>query len=119
MNKSLKKSLPYIDGPLLDKITVTLSDSVDTSKYPFSLDIIKNLKEITFATQVTFFVGENGSGKSTILEAIANKAGFGAEGGSKNIHFQTAQEKHYTGVQRLADNIILSWRHKPMHGYFF
>ncbi len=119
MNKKSKKSIPDLDGPLLDTLKVTLSEFVDMSQYPFSLNIIKNLKEIKFPTQVTFFVGENGSGKSTILEAIACKAGFGPEGGSRNISFKTSQEKTYTGAQNLADNITLSWRHKPQHGYFF
>lgn len=39
--------------------------------YPFSLPIIKSLDKIIFHPKVTFLVGENGTGKSTILEAIA------------------------------------------------
>jgi predicted ATPase len=39
---------------------------------------------------VTFFVGENGTGKSTLLEGIALALGFGPEGGTKNTRFQTA-----------------------------
>ncbi len=46
-------------------------------------------------------------------------AGFGAEGGNKNINFKTSQETTYTGAQRLADECTLSWRHKPRMGYFF
>jgi predicted ATPase len=34
---------------------------------------------------MTFFVGENGSGKSTLIEAIAIRAGFNAEGRTKNF----------------------------------
>jgi len=119
MKKVSKKVITYIDGPLLDKVTFSLSNEIDTSQYPFSLAIIKNLKEIEFPTQVTFFVGENGTGKSTILEAIAYNAGFGSEGGSKNITFKTSEEKTYRGAQDLANNMILSWRYKPHHGYFF
>ncbi|MBS1987751.1 AAA family ATPase [Candidatus Dependentiae bacterium] len=111
--------MPLLQGPLLDKAKIVLQTSTDVNQYPFSLNIIKNLKEIVFPTQVTFFVGENGTGKSTILEAIANKAGFGSEGGSKNINFKTSEEKTYAGVQGLAENITLSWRYKPKYGYFF
>ena len=35
-------------------------------------------------TNVSFFVGENGSGKSTILEAIAECCGFSPEGGNRD-----------------------------------
>src|ERR1700733_4634379 len=107
------------DGPLLDRVKVNFAPTVDFTKYPFSLPIIKQLEEIEFPSAVTFFVGENGSGKSTILEAIADKAGFGAEGGSKNIHFKTSSENTYTPAQQLSDNLILSWRMKPKNGYFF
>lgn len=103
----------------LEKVTVTFSESVDTTNYPFNLSLIKNLKEIAFPTAVTFFVGENGSGKSTLLEALAHKVGFGAEGGSKNINFKTSDEHTYTPAGLLADQLICSWRQKPKDGYFF
>lgn len=59
-------------------------------KYPFSLPAIKNLSTLEFHPKVTFIVGENGSGKSTILEAIAVACGFNAEGGTRNFSFTTS-----------------------------
>ena len=47
-------------------------------------------KELPFNTPVTFIVGENGMGKSTLLEAIAVAWGFNAESGTKNMNFSTA-----------------------------
>jgi len=108
-----------LNGPLLDTITMSFAKTEDFVHHPFSLSIIKNLSEIHFPTQVTFFVGENGSGKSTILEAIACSAGFGSEGGSKNINFKTSHESVYKPMQQLSDQLILSWRQKPKDGYFF
>jgi predicted ATPase len=119
MKKVPKTFFTATDGPILDKVRVNFADSIDFNEYPFSLKIIKNLKDIIFPNQVTFFVGENGTGKSTILEAIAHKAGFGAEGGSRNINFKTSEEKTYAGTQHLADQFTLSWRIKPKNGYFF
>ena len=42
-------------------------------------------------TPVTILVGENGTGKSTLVEAIAVAAGFNPEGGSRNFAFSTAE----------------------------
>ena len=47
------------------------------------------MNELTFHPRVTFLIGENGSGKSTIVEALAVAAGFNAEGGSRNFRFAT------------------------------
>ena len=46
-----------------------------------------------FPKPVTIFVGENGTGKSTILEAIAVAMGFNAEGGGREHRFST-QDSH-------------------------
>jgi predicted ATPase len=65
-----------------------LRDKVPSfDKYPFSLPVINSLETIEFHPKVTFFVGENGTGKSTLLEAIATAWGFNPEGGSKNFNF--------------------------------
>lgn len=67
-----------------------LRDEIDSfNRYPFCLNAIKNLESIDFNPAVTFFIGENGSGKSTILEAIAVLLGFNPEGGTKNFCFGT------------------------------
>lgn len=64
----------------------------DNETYISGLSVVKNLihlEELSFDENVTFFIGENGSGKSTILEAIAISCGFNAEGGSKDFNFST------------------------------
>lgn len=53
--------------------------------YPFSLPVIRNFSSLQFHPDVTFFVGENGIGKSTLIEAIALALGFSLEGGPKSI----------------------------------
>lgn len=60
--------------------------------YTAELSAVKSLaemKELELRSPVTYFVGENGTGKSTLLEAIAVKYGFNAEGGSLNFSFST------------------------------
>ena len=44
--------------------------------YPFNLDIFHETKSILFDSPVIFFVGENGTGKSTLLEALTHKCGI-------------------------------------------
>ena len=69
---------------------------------------------LPFESPVTFFVGENGSGKSTMLEAAAIAAGFNAEGGSRNMSFQTC-ETH----SNLYKNVTLHRGAKrPRDGFF-
>jgi predicted ATPase len=58
-------------------------------EYPFSIPAVRSLRELTFRSPVTFLVGENGTGKSTLLEAVAAAWGFNPEGGSRNFLFAT------------------------------
>lgn len=69
--------------------SVTLTASEKSNSYPFNVTSIKNLKHLDFHPKVTFLVGENGTGKSTLLEAIAIHLGFNPEGGSRNFNFST------------------------------
>jgi predicted ATPase len=61
---------------------------VNTSAYPFNIPALR-FEELAFHPRVTFLVGETGTGKSTIIEAVAMLAGFNPEGGSKNFNFAT------------------------------
>lgn len=59
--------------------------------YPFNIPCLKSFEKLDFHPNVTFFTGENGVGKSTLIEAIAVYLGFNAEGGSKNFNFRTSE----------------------------
>lgn len=74
----------YIRSVKLDHDKIT-----SIKEYPFCLPAIKNLSELKLHPKVTFIVGENGTGKSTILEAIAVAYGFNPEGGTKNFNFSS------------------------------
>lgn len=71
---------------------VELTGELPKDSYLNTLPVIKAFKrlgKIEFLSPVTFLVGENGTGKSTLLEAIAVAMGFNAEGGSINFTFST------------------------------
>lgn len=46
-------------------------DAVEAEAFPFTIPALRGLGSLDFPTPVTFLVGENGSGKSTFLEALA------------------------------------------------
>jgi predicted ATPase len=77
-----------ISRGILKDISFNQGDA-DLTRYPFSLPFIKNLDKLKIDAEVTFFVGSNGTGKSTLLEAIAVASGFNPEGGSINFNFNT------------------------------
>ncbi|KAB2951512.1 AAA family ATPase [Heliorestis acidaminivorans] len=84
------------------------------SEYPFSLPAVRELDEIRLHPKVTFFVGENGTGKSTLLEAIAVAIGFNPEGGTKNFNFST-QDSHSDLHRYLT---VIRSPKKPRDGFF-
>lgn len=83
-------------------------------EYPFSIPAIHHLEELRLRSPVTFFIGENGTGKSTLLEAIAVCAGFNAEGGSRNFRFST-RETHSSLNEYLQ---LVRSGIRPRDGYF-
>jgi predicted ATPase len=65
-------------------------DKIASSKeYPFNIPALRNFSSLKFHPKVTYLSGENGMGKSTLIEAIAVNCGFNPEGGSKNFNFAT------------------------------
>ena len=84
-------------------------------EYPYNLPVVRYLESIDLHEKVTFFVGENGTGKSTLLEALAVGYGFNPEGGSKNFNFSTKEThshlcetiKIIKGVKIPKDNFFL------------
>jgi predicted ATPase len=74
--------------------------------YPFALPAIAGLTTLAFHPAVTFLVGENGTGKSTLLEAIAVSLGLNPEGGSKNFSFSTRpSHSELSGCLRLRQTL--------------
>lgn len=84
-------------GPILLHLDLKRDKVEDWKTHPFNIPAIAHLDRLEFHPSVTFLVGENGSGKSTLIEAIAIKAGFNPEGGTKN--FRTASRPSESSLQ--------------------
>ena len=83
--------------------------------FPLNLPVIKNFREIELHPNVTYIIGENGMGKSTLLEGIAIGLGFNPEGGTLNFNF-SSYDSHSNleqylrivkGVERAQDKLFL------------
>ena len=77
----------------LDIREIRIDDGIPETEYYTDLPAVKQIVRehgIALTKPVTFFVGENGIGKSTLIEAIAVAAGFNPEGGTRNYNFSTA-----------------------------
>lgn len=83
-------------------------------QYPFSLPVVRNLHTLPLHPAVTFIVGENGTGKSTLLEALAVAWGFNPEGGTRNFQFQT-RGSHSTLHEYLT---LIKGIRRPRDGFF-
>ncbi len=82
-----------------------------SEQFPWTLPIVKNFEEIQFTKPVTFFVGENGSGKSTILEAIAAALKVPIAG-SKRLE----EDPSLAAALDLADYFSIKHTDKTHHG---
>ena len=72
----------------LDIISFRTAELPSADAYPFSLSLFDNLLEIIFKKPVTLFVGENGTGKSTVIEAIARACGIHIWEGNGKTRFK-------------------------------
>lgn len=89
-------------------------DKISMGSYLRGIEALRDVNEIRFSKPVTLLVGENGTGKSTLLEAIAVAHGFNPEGGSRNYSFST-RDTH----SELCDAIrIVKGYRKEKWGYF-
>ena len=90
-------------------------DAVPADSYLRDILALRGFDRLAFDSNVTFFAGENGTGKSTLLEGIAVAYGYNPEGGTRNYHFSTYQD-----VSELEEAIrLVKGYRKRNSGYFF
>ncbi len=82
--------------------------------YPFSLPVFRQTERVAFSTPVTLFVGENGTGKSTLLVALALACGIHIWRDAETWRFEHNPYEH-----RLCEHISAEWVDGPVPGSFF
>ncbi len=98
----------------LKKMTLHPEKYPTGKSYPFNLPLFQETRQVTLDTAVTMFAGENGTGKSTLLEALAVAC---------NIHIWRTSERSrpdynpYEGM--LHKYISVEWTNERIPGSFF
>lgn len=112
--RTVSMPAPYLLRVWLDEKLVD-----DPKAYPFCIPLLKDGFELEFTEPITIFVGENGIGKSTIIEGIAALAGYDAAGGGKG--YMPVNHRNAIDVSggELAKALRAAWRPRLTDGWFF
>ena len=106
-------------APYLRRVWLEPSRIANREAYPFCLPLLKEDFELNFDRSITIIVGENGTGKSTLLEGIAALAGFDEAGGAKGYRTVDHSEALEVMGGRLSSALRASWLPKVTGGWFF
>lgn len=98
----------------LDNVTLLKEKYPTYERYPFNLPTFHQSKRLEFHTPVTFFVGENGTGKSTLLRAICRKCGIHIWEGAGRRRFEI--NPYENGLHTAID---VRWSNGAVPGSFF
>ena len=104
---------PLTAKPYLRSVRIDPNASIDLDSYPFTIPAVRDMGVLEPHPDVTFFVGENGAGKSTVLEAIAVALGMPAEGGTRNVH---RAQQDVSPLHRML-KLVRGWK-MPRAAYF-
>ena len=108
-----------LPAPYLKRVWLEPSRIADRAAYPFCLPLLRDDFELSFDRAITIIVGENGTGKSTLLEGIAVLAGFDEAGGANG--YMTVD--HTDALEKMGGSLSsalrASWLPKIRNGWFF
>jgi len=98
----------------LKHVTLLSEKYPTTEHYPFNLPLFQKTEAIQFYTPVTFFVGENGTGKSTLLEAMTHRCGIHIWRDVERTRYQVNPYE-----KRLPQYIRVEWVNGQVPGSYF
>ena len=113
-NRVINLPAPYLKRIWLDSSLVD-----DAVAYPYCLPFLQKNFELNFDRAITIIVGENGTGKSTLLEGIAALAGYDDADGGKGYMPVDHSRALEVSSGRLSKELRASWLPKITNGWFF
>jgi predicted ATPase len=113
-NRTVNLPAPYLRRVWLDPSRIE-----DREAYPFCLPFLLDDFELSFDRPITIIAGENGTGKSTLLEGIAVLAGYDEAGGGKGYRAVDHSGAYETMGGELSEALRASWLPKITNGWFF
>jgi predicted ATPase len=108
-----------LPAPYLKRVWLDASRVSDPAAYPFCLPFLQGEFELEFDHAITIIAGENGTGKSTLLEGIAALAGYDEAGGGKGYRPVDHSQALEVMGGSLSSALRASWLPKITHGWFF
>lgn len=108
-----------LPAPFLKRVAFAQDKAPGTKDYPFNLPWLVPGFELEFDAPVTIIVGENGTGKSTFIEAIAALSGYDEAGGGKGQRPVDHSHALDTSGAALSDALKAAWLPKITNGWFF
>jgi predicted ATPase len=108
-----------LPAPYLKRLTVMAGKLPATPDYPFNLPWLDEDFEFRFEAPVTIIAGENGTGKSTFIEALAALSGYDEAGGGKGYRPVDHSNALDTSGADLAEAFRAAWLPKITNGWFF
>jgi len=113
-NRTINLPAPYLRRVWLDPSRID-----DREAYPFCLPFLHDEFELSFDRPITIIVGENGTGKSTLLEGIAVLAGYDEAGGGRGYRPVDHSDAIEATGGELSEALRAGWLPKITNGWFF
>src|SRR6202451_962153 len=113
-NRTINMPAPY-----LRRIWLKPSRIANRDAYPFCLPFLRDAFEVDFDRPITIIVGENGTGKSSLLEGVAVLAGYDEAGGGKGYRTVDHSDALEKMGGELSKALRASWLPKITNGWFF
>ncbi len=98
----------------LKSVFFSPGENAGKGHYPFCLPLFQQTHEIEFHAPVSFFVGENGTGKSTLLEALAHRCGIHIWENATDARVEANPFE-----KTLHNRMTVRWTRGPTTGAFF